>query len=175
MDTTTGISRYGALPDSWWEYDGAPYPSGLIEGGRVAVVSDSRRATAADPSREQPSVGLLPIDVATGDPAGPRQQVPGAKGHDWDDVDDPADRLRISPDGRTLVSVLEGQVRIWHRRGQRWVGPQSVPIPGLARDDADEDGAGRGNIQHSRRSCSGHVHPGGRPRRSGNPPGWSST
>ena len=55
----------------------------------------------------------------------------------WDDVDDPADRLRISPDGRTLVSVLEGQVRIWHRRGQRWVGPQSVPIPGLARDDSE--------------------------------------
>ena len=115
---------------------GAPYPSGLIEGGRVAVVSDSRRSPAADPSRVQPSVGLHAIDVDTGDPEGPRQQVPGAKGHDWDNGNDPADRLRISPDGRTLVSVLEGQVRIWHRRGQRWVGPQSVPIPGLARDDA---------------------------------------
>ena len=102
----------------------------------MAVVSDSRRSPAADPSRVQPSVGLHAIDVDSGDPKGPRQQVPGAKGHDWDNRNDPADRLRISPDGRTLVSVLEGQVRIWHRRGQRWVGPQSVPIPGLARDDA---------------------------------------
>lgn len=135
VDTTTGISRFGSLRP-WWETDGAPYPTGLIEGGRVAVVSDSRRTTAADPSREQTTVGLLPIDVGTGDPAGPRQQVPGAKGHDWVNSDDPADRLRISPDGRTLVSVLEGQVRIWHRRGQRWVGPQSVPIPGLTRDES---------------------------------------
>ena len=136
VDTTTGISRYGSL-HPWWETTGAPYPTGLIEGGRVAVVSDSTRTTAANPSREQTSVGLLPIAVDSGDPAGPRQPVPGAKGHDWEGFDDPADRLRISPDGRTLVSVLEGQVRIWHRRGQTWVGPKSVPIPGLTRHDAD--------------------------------------
>ncbi len=136
VDTTTGISRYGSL-HPWWETTGAPYPTGLIERGRVAVVSDSPRPTAADPSREQTSVGLLPIAVDSGDPAGPRQQVPGAKGHSWDNEDGPADRLRISPDGRTLVSVLEGQVRIWHRQGESWVGPQSVPIPGLTRHDAD--------------------------------------
>ena len=137
VDTKTGISRYGALPYSWWEYDGAAYPSGLIEGGRVAVVSDSLRTPSADPSREQPTVGMHAIDVDSGESAGPRQPVPGAKGHDWDNEDGPADRLRISPDGRTLVSVLGGKVRIWHRRGQRWMGPQSVPIPGLTRDEAE--------------------------------------
>ena len=132
VDTTTGISRYGALPAGEFAY-----PSGLIDGGQVAVISDSRPATGADKLGEKSSVGLLPIEVATGDPAGPRQQVPGAKAHHSNPPEHPGDRLRITPDGRTLVSVLEGQVRIWHRRGQRWVGPQSVPIPGLARDDSE--------------------------------------
>ena len=39
VDTTTGISRYGALPDSGWEYDGARLPERADRGGRVAVVS----------------------------------------------------------------------------------------------------------------------------------------
>ena len=134
VDTTTGISLYGELPAGEFAS-----PSGLIDGGRVAVVSDRHPATVADQSGEEFAVGLLPIEVATGDPAGPRQQVPGAKGHHPEPPEHPGDRLRISPEGGTLVSVLEGQVRIWHRRGQRWVGPQSVPIPGLARDDSDSE------------------------------------
>ena len=81
--------------------------------------------------------------MATGEPAGPRQQVPGAKAHGWASFPDgaraPGDRFRIAPDGRTLVSVLAGQVRIWHRRGQRWVGPQSVPIPRVAGDYSDSE------------------------------------
>ena len=137
VDTTTGISRYGSL-HPWSEYDGDPYPSGLIEDGRVAVVSDSRPGIGTSgPSAKQIAVWLHAIDVETGDSAGPRQKVPGAKGDSVEDDKDRSDRLRISPDGRTLVSVLEGQVRIWHRRGQGWVGPQSVPIPGLTRVDAD--------------------------------------
>ena len=134
MDATTGISLYGALPG-----EGLTYPIGLIDRGQVAVVSDMRPATDADQSGEEFSMGLLSIEVATGELAGPRQQVPGAKAHHPEPPEHPGDHLRISPDGRTLVSVLEGQVRIWHRRGQRWVGPQSVPIPGLARDDSDSE------------------------------------
>ena len=138
LNTTTGISRYGALADTSWglgqsQVNWAGYPSGLIDGGRTAVFTHGQNA---DPSREQFSVGLLLVDVATGEPAGPRQQVPGAIYKLGGVVVPHGDQLRISPDGRTLVSVLEGQVRIWHRRGQRWVGPQSVPIPGLARDDS---------------------------------------
>ena len=74
------------------------------------------------------------------------------------DVLDHGDRLRISPDGRTLVSVLEGQVRIWHRRGQRWVGPQSVPIPGLARQDAQRTVLVGATFSTKGDRAVGHVH-----------------
>ncbi len=69
VDTTTGVSRYGAL-GRVEGLDTDTYSSGLIDGGRVAVVGFS-------------DTGLLPIEVATGEPAGPRQQVPGAKGDGW--------------------------------------------------------------------------------------------
>ena len=141
LDTTTGLSRHGVLADTSWglgqsQRNRAGYPSGLIDGGRVAVLSHAGPADA-DQWEEGRSIGLLPIDVDTGEPAGPQQRVPGAVLVFGDEVLDHGDNLRISPDGRALVSVLEGQVRIWHRRGQRWVGPQSVPIPGLAREDAE--------------------------------------
>ena len=124
---SAGTARWAA----WRALDTDTYSSGLIDGGRVAVV-----AVFGD-------TGLLPIEVATGEPAGPRQQVPGAKADGWASHPDggraDGDRFRISPDGRTLVSVLAGQVRIWHRRGQRWVGPQSVPIPPVAGDYSDTE------------------------------------
>jgi len=147
LDTKTGFSLHGALAGTtWggpsWQHGWAGYPGGLIEGGRVAVLSHARPKTAVDPSTEQPSkdeasIELLPIDVATGDPAGPAQRVPGAKYVFGDAVVEHGDRLRISPNGRTVVSVLEGHVRIWQRRGGSWVGPQSVPIPWLAPADAE--------------------------------------
>ncbi len=158
LNTATGISLHGVLADTdnWQQYsvsgnrrpppsplvnrwNASGYPTGLIDGGRVAVLSHATdpKPTAADPSMQQASVGLLPIDVATGDPAGPRQRVPGAIVVLKDDVIDHEDRPRISPDGRTLISVLDGQVRIWHRRGQRWAGPQSVAIPGIAPQDTE--------------------------------------
>ena len=141
LDTMTGLSRYGALADTaegrgLSQVNWAGYPSGLIDGGRIAVVSHGRAGNADQWRRGRP-VGLLLIDVATGEPVGPRQRVPGAVSVLGDGVVDHGDRLRISPDGRTLVSVLEGQLRIWHRRGQRWEGPQTMPIPGLARDDSE--------------------------------------
>lgn len=138
VSTTTGISRYGALADTSQgmpnaRRNWAGYPSGLIEGGRVAVVTYGRIADV-DQWRDGGPIGLLPIEVATSQPTGSLQEVPGAVFRLSED-DIRGDRLRISPDGRTLVSVFEGQVRIWHRRGQSWVGPQTVPIPGLVRED----------------------------------------
>ena len=137
LDTATGISLYGPLADTGARSDVNPsgYPTGLVDGGRIVMLSHERPpATATHPRRLTP-IGLLPIDVRTGDPAGPHQSVPGAARVSGD-APDHADRLRVSPDGTRLVSVLEGKVRIWQRRGERWVGPRSVPIPGLGTEEA---------------------------------------
>jgi DNA-binding SARP family transcriptional activator/WD40 repeat protein len=141
LDTATGISRFGPLADtSWgyptWRFNWAGFPSGFVEGGRVAMLSHARPATPPGPAAPNRPVGLVPIDVATGEPAGPRQRVPGAVMVLGADVVH-GDALRISPDGRMLVSLLDASVRIWRRSGQRWVGPRSVPIPGLSRDEAE--------------------------------------
>jgi DNA-binding SARP family transcriptional activator/WD40 repeat protein len=142
LDTITGLSRFGALADTgWgspsWQRNPVGYPSGLIEGGRVAVLSHALLPPSPDPAWEDVSIELRPIAVSTGEPAGPPQRVPGATYAVGNDVIARGDRLRISPDGRHLVSVLEGQVRIWNRRGERWVGPRSVPVPGLSGDEAE--------------------------------------
>ena len=141
LNTTTGISLHGALASTQWglaasQTNWSGYPTGLIEDGRVAVLSQELRSTTATPGRQDNPIALLQVDVRTGDPAGTPQEVPGAVDIYGDAVTDHADRLRISPDGRTLVSVLDGRVRIWHRSGERWTGPRSVPIPGLGRQDA---------------------------------------
>ena len=168
VDTTTGVSRYGAL-GRVEGLDTDTYPSGLIDGGRVAVV-----AVFSD-------TGLLPIEVATGEPAGPRQQVPGAKGHGWTSIPDgdpgPGTSFASRPTGAP-----------WSRcsRGRCASGTDAVSA-GSARSPCPSHGwpvttptpSGRGwSGQRSapqatgQRSCScGWTSP----TVVGNPPGWSST
>ena len=148
VDTQTGISLYGAL-----SHGGGAYPSGLIDGGRVAVVSDSRTAAGADQSGEKVSIGLLPFEVATGEPAGPRQQVPGAKGHGWIHPYDPGDLLRISPTGAPCLGAPgEGAHLAPTRTTLGRPAVRAHPAVGRRRLRLREDVPGRGYIQHRRRS-----------------------
>nr|MCU0264142.1 hypothetical protein [Candidatus Nanopelagicales bacterium] len=142
VDTATGFSRYGALGGVTWGYGPARqntsgYVTGLLEGGRVAVLSHAHMVGTTWQRGLELPISLLPIDVRTGEPAGPGQPVPGAVQVLGELLTDRGDRPRISPDGRALVSVLGGRVRLWERRGTRWVGPRSVPIPGLTKDEAE--------------------------------------
>ncbi len=136
LDTSTGFSRYGLLTDLMTprvDYD--VYPAGFIDEGAIAVAS--RMSNEGSASGERRLV-LVDIDVATGDRVGEPQDVPHARA--CCEKVRSSERLRISPDGRTLVSVLEGKVRLWHWRGGRWQGPVSVALPGLpARDPSQDD------------------------------------
>ena len=41
------------------------------------------------------------------------------------------DRIRITPDGRTLTSVVDRTVRVWQRTPSGWRGPRAIPVPDL--------------------------------------------
>jgi DNA-binding SARP family transcriptional activator/WD40 repeat protein len=133
LDTSTGRSLRGALAGSDREEWGT-FSAGLVDSGRVALVAQVAVAGGSVGDQHR-SVSLVPIDAETGEPAGAPQPVPGAV------VDGYArhDRLRASPDGRTLVSTLDRKVRVWHRRGARWVGPESLAFPPLPGSLPDQD------------------------------------
>ena len=129
LDTTNGWSLRGDLGG-----DDEAFPAGLVDSGRLALVAHVVHATGPDGGQE-PSLSLVPIDAQTGEPAGVPQPVPGAVA----DESTHRDRLRASPDGQTLVSTLDRKVRVWHRRGARWVGPDSIPFPHLPDSLPDQD------------------------------------
>jgi DNA-binding SARP family transcriptional activator/WD40 repeat protein len=129
IDARTGASIVGALAGSG-QAAWTSHPTGLIEGGRRALVSQPAPDTG-----DRPGLALVAIDTTTGAAAGPAQRVPGAVAGSFLDQD----RLRVSPDGRTLVSVLGREIRIWHRRDGRWQGPVRVPLRGLAADFPEQD------------------------------------
>ncbi len=137
LDTTTGRSLAGPLAgsdDQTWTY----HPAGLVDGGRTALVAAPttwRAATqtpptdasaVADPAEEGAAV-LVAFDTTTGTQSGPAQPVPGARAAGFMDLD----RMRVSADGRTLVSVLDETARIWHLREGSWEGPVTVRLRGL--------------------------------------------
>jgi WD40 repeat protein len=115
--TTGGVVK--VLAESHGDFDHLPWPSGFIDHDRTAVfVRDAPRGA---PDRRQ----LVFADARTGVAQGVPQPVPGSIAGDWASQD----RLRITPDGRTLTSVVDGVVRIWHRTPQGWRGPQRIPLP----------------------------------------------
>ena len=130
LDTENGRSITGPLAgsdDGSWTY----HPSGLVDGGRTALVAAPAAVQGSDPSQEGGAV-LVPFDTGTGERAGPSQPVPGARATAFFDLD----RLRVSSVGHTLVSVLDRRIRIWHRRDGKWQGPAIVPLPELPRQPA---------------------------------------
>ncbi|HYN56273.1 MAG TPA: WD40 repeat domain-containing protein, partial [Motilibacterales bacterium] len=134
LDTATGRSLRGALAGSTDDDEASAFPAGLVNAGRVALVAQTVVATGSD-GAQQRSVSLVPIDARTGEPRGPAQPVPGSVA----DGRHHQDRLRVSPDGRTLVSILDRQVRVWHRRGARWEGPGSMSLPIVPDSRPDQD------------------------------------
>ena len=101
------------------EGGGTPWPSGFVDHDRTAAFS--RDAPAGSVGEKE----LVLVDPRTGALHGEPQPIPGSVKGDWASED----RLRITPDGRTLTSVDGHAVRVWHLTRQGWRGPQQIPIP----------------------------------------------
>ncbi len=97
-----------------------PFPVGFIDGGRTALVSV--QTSSAVPSRS-----IQAFNASDGHPIGTPQLVPDSVSAYYTEMD----RLRISSDGRTLVSVLDRSVRMWKRstRTSAWGAPFQVALP----------------------------------------------
>ena len=122
-DTATGAGLGTALAgsgDATWTH----HPAGLVDGGATALVTQPAPGSGEG---SRPELEVVRVDTATGERRGAAARVPGSVASSFLDQD----RLRVSPDGRTAVSVLQREVRVWHRRGQRWEGPAQVALPGL--------------------------------------------
>ncbi len=105
IDTSTGnFVGGGPLELQPADPGTGPFPVGFIDGGRTALVSV--QTSSAVPSRS-----IQAFNASNGHPIGKPQLVPGSVSGRVTEMD----RLRISPDGRTLVSVLDRSVRMWKR------------------------------------------------------------
>ena len=131
VDTSTG--RFvGGRPLELQPADlGAwPFPVGFTDGGRTALVS-------VQTSSVVPSRSIQAFNASDGHPIGTPQLVPDSVSAYYNEMD----RLRISPDGLTLVSVLDRSVRMWKRstRTSAWGAPFQFALPLLPPSIPDED------------------------------------
>ncbi|HEY0869781.1 MAG TPA: hypothetical protein VGD55_05255, partial [Acidothermaceae bacterium] len=105
IDTSTGhFVGGGPLEPQLTDAGTGPLPVGFIDGGRTALV-------AVETSSAVPSRSIQAFNAADGHPIGTPQLVPNSVSGYVSEMD----RLRISPDGRTLVSILDRAVRMWRR------------------------------------------------------------
>lgn len=127
VDTRTGrvITSMGLGPPvaDWWH---TPWVSGFVDDGRTIVVM---RDTADGSGRE-----LVRIDATSG-AAAPAEPVAGSFTGDFFRQD----RLSISPDGQTLVSMADRTLRVWARSGGAWLGPRLLPLPELPASRSDQE------------------------------------
>jgi DNA-binding SARP family transcriptional activator/WD40 repeat protein len=131
VDTNTGRFVGGhpleGAPEN--DEDEGPGPVGFIDAGSVAVVS-------FQPAGGQPgSRELQDFNAADGRPIGTPEAVPESVSRDFWELD----RLTITPDGGTLLSVLDREVRIWKRSGTGWGLPTLLPLPTLPTSEPDSD------------------------------------
>ena len=123
IDTSTGhVVGGGPLEPELADSGTGPFPVGFIDGGRTALVS-------VQTSFAVPSRSIQAFSAVDGHPIGTPQLVP-------DSVSGliiETDRIRISPDGRTLVSVLDRSVRMWKRSTGTgaWGPPIQFALPSL--------------------------------------------
>ncbi len=99
----------------------AAYVAGFVNGGRNALVSRTRGSIREPQGRE-----MVAFNAASGQQVGAAQPLPGSLS-----THSRFDRPQVSPDGRTLLSVVNRTVRVWHRTSSGWVGPETVPLPAL--------------------------------------------
>jgi WD40 repeat protein/DNA-binding SARP family transcriptional activator len=130
LDTSDGEVITG-LPLASSRHDPGHWPwvAGFLEGGRVAAVM---RDAATSPNEER-EIALF--DAETGADHAPARLVPGSVSGDFFRQD----RLTITPDGRTLTSVLDRTLRIWRRTTSGWAGPRQVPLPAFPPSITGED------------------------------------
>ncbi|MEZ0447997.1 BTAD domain-containing putative transcriptional regulator [Cellulomonas sp. ICMP 17802] len=104
-----------------------PWVAGFVDGGRTVAVM---RDTADGSGRE-----IVRIDAASGAVAEPAAPVPGSITDDFFGQD----RMSISPDGRTLVSLVDRTLRVWTDAGAGWTGPRLLPLPALTPSRSDQE------------------------------------
>lgn len=119
--TSMGIGPPGV---DWWH---VPWVSGFVDGGRTVVVM---RDTADGTARE-----LVRLDATSGLETGPAEPVPGSVTGDFF----AQERLSISPDGQTLVSMADRTLRVWTNDGGAWLGPRLLPLPQLPASRSDQE------------------------------------
>ena len=131
IDTSTGhFVGGGPLKPQPDDYGTGPFPVGFIDGGRTALVSV--QTSSAVPSRS-----IQAFSALDGHPIGTPQLVPGSVSGRFFEMD----RVRISPDGRRLVSVLDRSVSVWKRSTSTsaWGRPARFALPLLPPSLPGED------------------------------------
>ena len=131
VDTSTGhFVGGGPLEPQPADSGTGPLPVGFIDGGRTALVS-------VQTSSKEPTRSIQAFNASDGHPIATPQLVPGSVSGYVTEMD----RLRISPDGRTLVSVLDRSVRMWRRSAStgEWDGPMPFALPPLPPSLAEKD------------------------------------
>jgi DNA-binding SARP family transcriptional activator/WD40 repeat protein len=131
IDTSTGrFVGGGPLEPEPADLGTGPLPVGFIDGGRTALVSV--QTSAAVPSRS-----IQAFNASDGHPIGTPQLVPDSVSGYVTEMD----RLRISPDGRKLMSVLDRSVRMWKRTttSSAWGAPFQFALPLLPPSLPEED------------------------------------
>ncbi|HEY3924825.1 MAG TPA: BTAD domain-containing putative transcriptional regulator [Acidothermaceae bacterium] len=131
IDTSTGQFVGGRpLEPQPADLGAWPFPVGFTDGGRTALVSVQTSSTV-------PSRSIQAFNASDGQPIGAPQLVPDSVSAYYTEMD----RLRISPDGRTLVSVLDRSVRMWKRstRTSAWGAPFQFALPLLPPSLPEED------------------------------------
>ncbi len=131
IDTATG-TFVGAAPVERTpdDYAGMPYPTGFVDGGRSFLVSRASKGSGSGGKVE-----LQTYTAADGKPDGVAEVVPGSVQENFFE----ADRLRVSPDGQVLLSLLDRKVRVWRRSGSGWGQPTLVVLPRLPTSLPDQD------------------------------------
>jgi DNA-binding SARP family transcriptional activator/WD40 repeat protein len=98
------------------------YNVGFVDAGRTALVS-----AGVDREGSDPTCVIRRFSAADGASLGAAEAVPGSRCGGFETMD----RLRVSPDGRVLVSTSGAEVRVWRRDGSQWTGPRTAEVPGL--------------------------------------------
>ncbi|MDX6210215.1 MAG: hypothetical protein QOE24_2606, partial [Frankiales bacterium] len=115
-------------PQEWGGVIG--YLAGFVDHGRTALIS-----RVSNPGPEQSGRELVAFSSSTQKQLGAPQPLPGSEST----YDLRVDRPQVSPDGSTLLSVLDRTVRVWRRSDSGWVGPHVVPLPPLPPSLPDRD------------------------------------
>ena len=126
LDSATGAVIGGPLATSDGDYGHLSSGAGFYGAGDdyVAVMRD----ISDDKRPDDPAKAVLRFSARDGRPVAAPEPVPGSRSGDFFGQD----MLHIAPDGRTLVSLLDGAVRVWRLQGGAWRGPRLLRLGSAA-------------------------------------------